>query len=89
MPTEFYLTLGGKKVKVLEVFESFGGWYWYITQHIDRDVAFGFVQGFENEWGDIYMPELREQIAKGTVWSVPKKNWAWTGRDTPMESMQE
>lgn len=88
--TTFYLELGNKKCIVLDVYESFSGWYWYITQYFpnDPDIAFGFVQGFEEEWGNIYLPELKEQITKGFVWEVPKKNWAWTGRNTPMKELE-
>lgn len=61
-------------VPILDMYESFSGWYWYITENTDdKDVKFGLVRGFENEWGDIYMPELLEM--KNKVWKVPKKNW--------------
>jgi hypothetical protein len=80
----------GKQQEVLEVYESFGGWYWYITEKYsdDPDVVYGFVQGFEEEWGDIYMPELQGQIKKGMVWSVPKSAWSWTGRNRPMVQVE-
>ena len=29
----------------------------------NEGVAFGFVMGFENEWGSVYMPEIESHIA--------------------------
>lgn len=84
-PEYFITDSTGKQHKVLEVFESFTGWYWYITEYDpeDKDVGFGFVQGFEDEWGNIDLAELR---SNDLVWPVPKQNWAWTGRGCPMKT---
>ena len=76
MEKGFYVDEYGTKAKVVDVYESFSGWYWFITEKLEKDVWFGLVRGFELEWGDIYVPELEEQIRKGTVWKVPKKNWS-------------
>lgn len=64
---------GPEYVPILGMYESYSGWYWYITEYYkdDLDVAFGFVAGFEDEWGEIYLPELNNM----QIWNVPKENW--------------
>jgi DUF2958 family protein len=67
----------GKPVPILEMWESFSGWYWYITEFDkeDKDIAFGLVLGQEKEWGDIWLPELKS-LGPYKVWKVPRKNWS-------------
>lgn len=70
----------GKWVKVLEIYESFSGWYWFITEKESIPcetvegtfgiVAYGLVKGNETEWGEIWMPEIEEQIKKGRAWKL-------------------
>lgn len=36
------------------------GWSWYITEWDGGEIAFGLVDGFEVELGDIYLTELAE-----------------------------
>lgn len=65
----------GQLVPIKEMYESFSGWYWYITEYDPNnpDVCYGLVDGFEKEWGwGIYKPEL-ESTPK--VWKVNKKDW--------------
>lgn len=66
--------------KVLEMWESFSGWYWYgFHKYTDMpNVWFGLVQGFEEEEGDFSEDELNS--LKGQIWKVPKENWAFSGR---------
>lgn len=73
---KFFVKSGDRKVPVIDVYESFSGWYWFITEKEDKNYWFGFVRGFDSEWGGVYFPELKEQIDKGTVWQVPQSNWA-------------
>ena len=66
-----------KLVPILEMWESFSGWYWFITE-IDKEepaYAFGFVHGFEDEWGSINREELMSLRVLSKVWKVPQKNW--------------
>jgi len=74
----------GKLVEILEVYESYSGWYWFITekenQSIETDegtdfVYFGKVVGLETEWGEIWMGDIHQAMKKGTVWKVPESNW--------------
>lgn len=66
--------------EIKEVYESFSGWYWFITEKYGQDgsdlmegYAYGLVIGNEAEWGDVYLPEL--ESLKPRVWKVPKMNW--------------
>jgi len=66
---------GTELVPILEMWESYSGWYWFITEYADKkdpDWCFGFVVGLEDEWGYIDKSELRS--LRG-VWKVPYKNW--------------
>jgi len=65
----------GKLTEVLYVYESDTGWYWFITEVQPEGYAYGFVHGLEDEWGEIYMPDIEKLIEAGQVWKVPRKNW--------------
>jgi hypothetical protein len=82
------LFIDGKEV--LKGFESMTGWYWFATKKVQEQVSvingrhvkdtiwFGFVQGFEEEWGDFSQAEL--ESLKPRVWKLPKKALPWSGR---------
>jgi hypothetical protein len=70
--------IGGKPVPILEMWESFSGWYWFVTEQADPkddDYVFGLVVGFETEAGYIDRRELIELTTTNKVWIVPKQNW--------------
>lgn len=86
------LFIDGKEV--IKGFESFSGWYWFATK-VDRKqdsimangkivkddtIYYGFVQGFEEEWGPFSLAELTPLIEKGKVWEIPKANLPHSGR---------
>jgi hypothetical protein len=89
------LYIDGKKV--LKGWESFSGWYWFATEKIREQVSklddkpvkdtiwFGFVQGFEEEWGDFSQAEI--ESLKPKIWEIPKKNLCWSGRRKLEEAM--
>lgn len=86
-----------KYVPVIEMWESYSGWYWYITEKedfpIDTDdgmgiVAFGLVRGLETEWGEIWMPEL-ERMSPYKVWKVPQENWSGNSFIKVFENKEE
>jgi hypothetical protein len=85
---EYVLDHRNKPVKVLEVYESFTGWYWFITEvdKEDPNYLYGKVYGFETEWGEIWRPELESMPNK--IWKVPKENWHSTGRVVNKEGKQ-
>ena len=62
--------------EIREVWESFSGWYWFVTEYHDGSLAFGLVKGWEIEWGYFDLNELRKLGTQSKVWPVPKKNWA-------------
>ena len=63
--------------EIQEIWESFSGWYWYVTEFHEGTLAFGLVRGWETEWGYFDLAELRELEGKTKVWRVPKRNWAF------------
>lgn len=59
----------GKKAVVYLVLEGVNGWKWYITEYSKKDnLAFGYVQGYENEWGYIDIEEIQQNIDKGYIY---------------------
>jgi len=45
--------------EILEVWESWNGWYWFVTEYHGGGLAFGLVRGWEIEWGYFNRPALR------------------------------
>lgn len=59
----------GKKAVVYLVLEGINGWKWYITEYSKKEnIAFGYVKGFEDEWGYISIEELEENIKEGYMY---------------------
>lgn len=71
--------------KVIKGWESFSGWYWFATElekenHEGKPVWFGFVQGFEEEWGAFWQGELDPLIEQGKVWEIKEIDLPHAGR---------
>ena len=80
---------GNKPLPILEMWESYTGWYWFITEIDEKeDFAFGYVVGFENEWGAISRRELQNLRGSGGVWKVPKSNWFSNSHVTMVEAKE-
>jgi hypothetical protein len=62
--------------EIREVWESFSGWYWYVTEYCEGTLAFGLVRGWETEWGYFDLAELQQLRKRCKVWRVPRENWA-------------
>ena len=46
------------------------GWEYDLEETDEDGVAFGYVMGFANEWGSVYLPEIEPHIAsvaRGTM----------------------
>lgn len=73
------LFIDGKEV--IKGFESFSGWFWFATEVEDTEdgkLYFGFVQGFEEEWG--YFSEKELKSVGNWIWELPAKALQWSGR---------
>lgn len=67
---EFY---GDHKHPIKEIYESFNGWYWFVTAYEAKGtIGYGLVHGIENDWGTFYMADLNRSY----IWKVPKANWS-------------
>jgi hypothetical protein len=79
MTCKYFVEHYGERQQVLEVFESFSGWYWFTTDSKpdkeDSRIRFGLVAGFEKEWGYFSLEEIQPLIERGQIWKVPQANW--------------
>jgi|TARA_R100000081_G_scaffold89755_3_gene63300 hypothetical protein len=71
--------------EVIKGYESFWGWYWFVTEIEEEDyeghpLYFGYVQGLENEFGSIWMGQLQPLIEQGTVWEIKEEDLPHAGR---------
>ena len=77
--------------KVLKAWESFSGWYWFAVEKVrDQEsdlgdgkgtpdtIWFGYVQGFDEEWGDFSEAEIRSLGLK--AWPIKKCDLPISGR---------
>ena len=77
--------------KVLKAWESFSGWYWFAVEKVcDQEsdfgdgkgtpdtIWFGYVQGFDEEWGEFSEAELRSLGPK--AWPIKKCDLPYAGR---------
>lgn len=70
-------SINGKLAPVIEVYESFTGWYWFVTERTpDRDnpdECFGLVIGLEKEWGYIDPPAIKAELGN-LFWKVHQRD---------------
>ena len=57
-------------------------WEYYLGEPDENGIAFGYVMGFENEWGDVSMDEIKPyiiSIARGKEldYVMPPFNYYW------------
>ena len=62
VPTENTDEVGKTLSDLLRVklFDPCGSWTWYVQDWDGEDICFGWVEGFENEWGSFSLCELSE-----------------------------
>ena len=83
------LYIDGKQV--IKAFESWNSWFWFATEiagqqdsvidgnvYPNDTIYFGFVQGFEEEWG--YFSKAELESLKPKVWEIRKWDLAFSGR---------
>jgi hypothetical protein len=60
VPTDNLTDEGEAISKLLRVklFDPTGAWTWYIQDWDGEDICFGWVEGFESEWGSFSLQEL-------------------------------
>ena len=61
-------------------------WEYYLEEPDENGITFGFVMGFENEWGSVDYNEIKPYIiseAKGTTLDevAPPAGYAWEDKD--------
>jgi len=49
----------GEQICIVKFFDPTGSWTWYATEFDGKDTFFGLVDGFELEWGDFSLSELK------------------------------
>jgi hypothetical protein len=57
-------------------------WEYYLGETDKDGVAFGYVMGFENEWGSVYLPEIEPYIigksrANDLFHIMPPEGYSW------------
>ena len=70
----------GSKLKIEKHVILINGWEYYLEEADNDGVAFGFVMGFENELGSVYVPEiLPHAISQTSDLSelFPASGWKW------------
>ena len=58
--------------------ESFTGWYWFGVEEVEPGYWFGFVQGFEEEWG--YFSEEEIRGPGNMAWEIKVQDLPYAGR---------
>jgi Protein of unknown function (DUF2958) len=48
----------------VKLFDPCGSWTWYIQDWDGKDICFGWVEGFEKEWGSFSLEELSDVKGK-------------------------
>ena len=57
-------------------------WEYYLGKADKDGIAFGYVMGFENEWGDVSMEEIKPYIMTQTTdldEVMPPAGYSWEG----------
>lgn len=73
-------TKTGETIQVVEHIILRNFWEYYVTSESDGDVAKCLVLGFEDELGDVYLPEIAPYIITKTKklrGVMPAPNWQW------------
>ena len=62
-------------------------WEYYLGETDENGVAFGQVMGFENEFGDVYMPEIEPYIISKATGAelnevLPPQGYRWEDEES-------
>lgn len=71
------------ETEVIEGYESFSGWYWFITEKdaYGEGIHLAYVQGTSDEWGSVSQAELDSM--PGRIWKIKKCDLPHAGRRYP------
>ena len=62
-----------EKVAQVKFFSPYNGWRWYAVEFDGEDIFWGYVEGWENEWGTFSLSELSgATIAGGLVPAIER-----------------
>lgn len=72
----------GTEFEVHQHIINSAGWEYYLGPTESDDCAFGFVMGFANEWGSVYLPELKPYTIMHTKGIdlfdlMPPEDYSW------------
>ena len=61
-------------------------WEYYLSEPDENGIAFGYVMGFENEWGDVDMNEIKPYIISRVSGAalqdvMPPADYYWEDED--------
>lgn len=59
---------------VVQFFTPWTNWTWYATEFDGEDVFFGYVRGFESEWGYFSLSELESARGPGGL-RIERDKW--------------
>lgn len=69
------------KVKVENMYVLSNGWEYFLEKANKAGIAFGLVCGFEDELGDVFVPEIQPYIVssanKECTDALPAPGWYW------------
>ena len=70
------------------------GWEYYLEKENKDGIAFGYVMGFHNEWGCVYLPELEDHVVsrvKGVVLDeiMPPEGYYWEDEKKVLENEEK
>ncbi len=64
--------------RVLKGWESFTGWYWFGTEEVEPGYWFGFIQGFDEEWGYFDVNEIK--TLSNMAWEILPQDLPYAGK---------
>jgi len=69
----------GEGPDIVEIWESIRGDLWFISEHENEDIKFGFARLYSMpefaEWGSFSLSEIKDAFKGLGVWKVEEKNW--------------
>ena len=79
---------GGQPFSVTQHIITKNMWEFYLGPTNSYDIAHGYVMGMENEWGDVYLPEIKDYVVITTTGSdlydelQPPVGYKWEDEQT-------